>query len=902
MNSPRSSVNRHDVRKLSIPVRGHSVSRSNNIQVDGRDDLSSMDARQSIVGGARSVNDFKVSSISSVSSSGKSRRDSNNSDERSISSVSVRSSRLTKEQVQLEEARAISAAESIASSRSSTGKKSSTSSFVSIANTESKKNNNAHATSKTYADEFLRAALAAPTTRSTRRVGSNSGQFPSQATLTPSQSSYISAVGRDCDDFPEITSIPTDEIVDSYTRPTIGEPNEENEMTKSNQEGNDEEIEKVAAGETVVRNSRDQYTFGRLQARASKRRELLQQVPEDEDVANYHSTARASRIKHIRSLYLPLDNNRQESDPAPATSPTYRSTIANSVVSPNKEAAPSPVLSPVESYCPVVAKSVVSPSNQSSPANHSVQSFKPPVASTGSPMTYPNNNSPVVSPLASPSNQSAEKRCTIADTIDKYEVPCYQSVATNPNSLIASTVQSSCRKSTNSNAETHSNSTAELSEYRAKLFAKMLHLLDDVEHPGLHTKGNSSTQMSHEYSVQELRLIQQRTEEEMSKILNEFGKNRETTESKKDTLPACVVKESHDDYQDSCSQSERPLPPNVMMSEAITSKLSDITSPTAYYLDVDASSTIHAVENEEENQEATTRTLPPRLSPRKKKTPVFPALGGDDNLPIVEEIPIVTVDNGVTGNEAKMEETKNKSDNTVINPPANISPKPMNATVMECTQSVVSASQGFEATMNEHVLQHEEGGSNFREKNAEFDSPGDEVLASDMCTRIAVKSSSSPQNKPGDKLLLGISNTTRDAEFDSPDDEVLFTSTKPPISPRNQSRDKLLSASRNAARRTVQKQRQQEEDRFHDEILSAVSSSAGGAQELNDEVNQFVATFDLAENDNEQNLLNDNDGKDCPDKIVGTQQGEEVKFPINKEGMQLHVPTHEQCGAGCVVQ
>ena len=107
MNSPRSSVNRHDVRKLSIPVRGHSVSRSNNIQVDGRDDLSSMEARQSIVGGARSVNDFKVSSISSVSSSGKSRRDSNNSDERSISSVSVRSSRLTKEQVQLEEARAI---------------------------------------------------------------------------------------------------------------------------------------------------------------------------------------------------------------------------------------------------------------------------------------------------------------------------------------------------------------------------------------------------------------------------------------------------------------------------------------------------------------------------------------------------------------------------------------------------------------------------------------------------------------------------------------------------------------------------------------------------------------------------------------------------------------------------
>ena len=857
MNSPRSSVHRHDVRKLSIPVRGHSVSRSNNIEVDGRDDLSSVEARQSVVRCAQSVNDLKVSSISSVS------RDAN-SDERSISSASIRSSRLTKEQVLLEESRAISAAESIASSRMGTSKKISkisSSSSASIASVSSKKNDNAHSTSKTYADEFIRAALAAPTTRATRRAGSSLGQFPSQATLTPSQSSYASDVGRDCDDYPEITSIPTDEIVDSYTRPTIGEPNEENNMTKPEEGPNDE---KVSAGETVVRNSRDQYTFGRLQARASKRRELLQQVPEEDDVANYHSTVRASRIKHIRSLYLPLDNDRQNvqgSDSSPATSPTYRSTIANSVispvVSPIKEAAGSPVLSPVESYCPVVGKPVVSPSNKSSPTNHSVQSFKSSLISkTGSPMNCSTNNSPVISPVASPSNHSVEKRFTIEDNVDNQETSCYQSVGTNPNSLIASTVQSSGRKSTITNAV----STAELSEYRAKLFAKMLHLLDDVEQPGLRTKGNSSTQMSHEYSVQELRLIQQRTEEEMSKILNEFGRNKEMTETKKDTQPVSVVKQSHDDYQDSYSQSERPLPPNVMMSEAITSKLSDITSPTAYYLDVDASSTIHAVENEEENED-TPRALPPRpISPRKKKTPVFPALGGDDSLPIVEETPVMTGEKGLTSDEMKVEGSRNNSDDTKINPPPVISRKPMKATVIECTQSVVSASQGFEATMNENdILRCEEGVSNSRPEDAEFDSPGDEILASDVSPQVAIQPPNSPQNQPRDKLLVS-RNATQNAEFDSPDDEVLASdvspqiAAKPPISPQNQHRDKLLAISRNAARRTAKKQRKQEEDRFHDEILNAVSSSAGGVQELDEEVSQFVATFDLAENDDEQNF------------------------------------------------
>ena len=125
---------------------------------------------------------------------------------------------------------------------------------------------------------------------------------------------------------------------------------------------------------------------------------------------------------------------------------------------------------------------------------------------------------------------------------------------------------------------------------------------------------------------------------------------------------------------------------------------------------------------------------------------------------------------------------------------------------------------------------------------------------------------------------------------------------KPPISPQNQHRDKLLAISRNAARRTAKKQRKQEEDRFHDEILNAVSSSAGGVQELDEEVSQFVATFDLAENDDEQNLTNGVDGQDCPDKNVGMQQGGEVKFPVNEKEMQLHAPTHEQCGTGCVVQ
>ena len=977
------------------------TARSNNMAADGRDDASTAEARQ--------TNERSDSSSSSSVSPSTTGTHDVSADDRSVSSAPIRP-RLTKEQVQIEEAKAASSSMSVTSTRSSRSQRVSSSTSVS-----SKSNNEAEAivapkTPSTYADEYLRAALATPSSKPHRRSADASPSFPSSTAA--SQSSYTSDVGRIYDDPPEITSIPTDEIVDSYTRPTIGEPTDGREDLAA-----PEDEAKEPTETTTMRGSRDEYTFGRLQARASKRREMLEQVPEEEDVTNYHSVARASRIKNIRSLYLAVEE--VEEMKSPVVSPV-KSLLGQSVTSPVSQGGVcSPVNSPTkESYSPFLAHvpttknsplnsmeqrypidvssptsksvgdvvetvhspmnsalpslklrpgTVISPTNQSvasvarSPSNHSIGKTvgSPTNHSVGSVVGSPTNqsvangnavgsptnhsvanavgnptnqsvsNAPNASPVVSPSNYSVGNLSTIenhGEFTSNHSVN-NASVATGHNSKNTNTMQSTYgRKSSQTSSNSETQSTAELSEYRVKLFAKMLHLLDDVEHPGLHTSATRDSHRTYEYSVEELKLIQKRTEEEMSRILNEFDRSKtmgfqapkgEMTDLRQNiALGGTSVKDCHDDH-DYCSTAyeKGPPPPNVMMSEVIASKLSDITSPTTCQDNDNASHYYNAAaENDDEVIEGSSRNLPPRpSSPRKKRTPVFPVVGGEDGLPIVQEASDVaasvaksgSMDNtsrvpgshqsikrenssdGTTKVESSVDESNPiptspkspKSVNTINATEKVLTPKGLITTVIESIGSAnLSVAQGFEATMNGNTPKREQDQTVF--------------FGPDM-----------DEETPADKY------------------KVCLSGSEQVSSPQNEARDKLLAASRNAARRSVKKQRQQEEDRFHDDIMSAVSAAEEGGnhsttaiqqadenhstpeiQQLNDEVSSFIATFDVEVDEprvmNEDGSINE----EVATMLLaegGQEQLAQPSFPLQQQ--QLQAPTHNQCG-GCRVQ
>jgi hypothetical protein len=753
MNSPRSSIRRNDLQEEKLPIRGHSVARSNNISVDERDDASSVDVRQCNAWSSPSGSSSSVASTSSKTYNAKSA---------------------------------------------------------------------APKTSSTYADEYLRAALATPN-RPNRKAGDSFAPFPSNATLTPSQSSYLSDVGQVYDDPPEITSIPTDEIVDSYTRPTIGEPTEKDGNAESKPEGPEDEKVKVAPRETIARGSRDQYTFGRLQARASKRRELLQQVPEEEDLTNYHSTARASRIKNVRSLYIPPEHV-QKPEPSSVSSPNNRSTNSEAAESPTKVSMNSPT-----------NKSMMSSSNPSpvktrptaSPTNHSVQSKLSTIEHAVSPTNL--STSSGIATALSPSNRSTNNQAEQFATATSPEAspvtsPTNQSVnntselATIANSVAASAVTSPASQSFDRKTLASSKSD-ELSEYRAKLFAKMLHLLDDVEHPGLDANSTKGSRMSHEYSVAELKLIQKRTEEEMSRILNEFRGN--TPRAAKGgalerntgaTKAAKLRRESNEDQDCYQSDDEQNPPPGNVMTVGISSKLSDITSPTtcqdgsSVYIDMTGDRYV-CVENEDEIAEGSPRNLPPRPgSPRKKKMSVVSPTNGQENLPIVQE-----------STERTAVESPNK------------------------------------------------GG-----------------------TKSNVKA--------GSKMGSNIVNKT--------ESDYMSAEISQSVSPRSQTRDRLLAASRNAARRTVKKEKQRAEDDFYSEIMDSVSAAeADEVERLNAEATAFMATFDT-EVDDVPGLMNE-DGSINEDvalaflKVVDEDQ-QQPNAPTLQQ--QPNTPTHQHCGAGCVIQ
>ena len=823
MNSPRSridEINNAPISALTVKERGKTVS-----QIWPRADQSvtSIDARDDA--DARSVSSrcgthFQAISLSSVTISKSSLHD-----DASISS------RVTKDQVQREEALASSL--SAASQRSGSSRK-----------------------PRTYADEYLRAALT-PTTTRTRK------------SLDPTFPSSVAAVGEE--EPPEITSIPTDEIVDANTSP-FQDLEEKAQVDETLMRG---------SHETVVRSSRDLYTVGRLHARATKRRELLNKVDEEEEeVRNF----RRERLRNVRQLYVKVE---EESDSLgngggmvgkPVSSPSNRSepgSLSNGrgrsgTRSPSNRSGRSAVRSPTNNAGTVgAAGSVPSPTNARAVGSPKIQSMKSGRAS-------PENN---VSAAGSPTSMKCctlnPEKNTMSPANNASAVPASIKSGRHGNSsltdntsvtnAVSTTVKDTINSPNNNSVASPSNQSAvsrkssisssksdEVSEYRMQLFAKMLHLLDDVNHPkmdGSATKDSRNSERSHEYSVAELKLIQKRTEEEMSRILNEFDRNkRNKLRAAKKKAGLKEVTQNGD--QDLDSEDEKGPPPDkIMLPEVIASKLSDITSPTAcqdgsgVYLDDTPNNYYCVVTNE---YDLSPRILPPRhSSPRKKKVvPFFDLPIVQENLPIVQE-----------NSEGLEEHYKSVTDDTIY----------------EQQSAKVGVNKSLPQSLADSIT------------NSTDSSPQDEF------NRAAVSD-----------------NTLQD-ELDWADEDepgVMFSNKT--------AMDELLAASRGAARRTVKRERKKEEDLFHEGIMNAVSAAEEMQRldgDLMDEVYDLDESFDRnppgLESMNDPSFL---EGASVQETVDAGQEGlnqeesnleDRSQDPFGNQN-ELNIPTHEQCG--CLIQ
>ena len=109
---------------------------------------------------------------------------------------------------------------------------------------------------------------------------------------TQSKSTTISS--RQTDDIPDLSIVPTDEILDACAnnkKPTIPFVDDDDD--------------------NLSRDSRDQYQIGRLQARIKYRRELSREHVE-EDISPSLKSLRSKRINTIRNLYKPNDTKSGE--------------------------------------------------------------------------------------------------------------------------------------------------------------------------------------------------------------------------------------------------------------------------------------------------------------------------------------------------------------------------------------------------------------------------------------------------------------------------------------------------------------------------------------------------------------------------------------------------------------
>lgn len=290
-------------------------------------------------------------------------------------------------------------------------------------------------------------------------------------------------------DYPEVTSIPTDEIMDSFMKKPSA-------TAISNGEEEEEEEE-----DNLSRETRDQYQLGRLQARIDQRREMMpyRQHIEEDDSPNNYKTLRSTRIKTVRNLY----NYRNKADTKP---------------NPN-----------------------LKKSNSQSSTNYSCSS-------------------------------------------------------TAPSLMQGKTINSSTI------------SSAELSEYREKIFDKMIQMMNDLSHQDklqeddlTHIKDTIIIEsgVSCGGSAAELHQIQRLTEEEMTRILCEFEERNSLVASKDDKTKTLYVVLEDDGTPESFVEEDPPeikmevkkeskhkmeLLPSLVFQDvgimSITSKFSDVTSPT----------------------------------------------------------------------------------------------------------------------------------------------------------------------------------------------------------------------------------------------------------------------------------------------------------------------------------
>ena len=288
-------------------------------------------------------------------------------------------------------------------------------------------------------------------------------------------------------DYPEVTSIPTDEIMDSFMKKPSA-------TAISNGEEEEEEEE-----DNLSRETRDQYQLGRLQARIDQRREMMpyRQHIEEDDSPNNYKTLRSTRIKTVRNLY----NYRNKADTKP---------------NPN-----------------------LKKSNSQSSTNYSEEA---------------------------------------------------------PSLMQGKTINSSTI------------SSAELSEYREKIFDKMIQMLKDLSHQDklqeddlTHIKDTIIIEsgVSCGGSAAELHQIQRLTEEEMTRILCEFEERNSLVASKDDKTKTLYVVLEDDGTPESFVEEDPPeikmevkkeskhkmeLLPSLVFQDvgimSITSKFSDVTSPT----------------------------------------------------------------------------------------------------------------------------------------------------------------------------------------------------------------------------------------------------------------------------------------------------------------------------------
>ena len=337
-----------------------------------------------------------------------------------------------------------------------------------------------------------------------------------------SHSDVAIAADGSANDYPEITSIPTDEILDSSNR-------------KPSQTVSDED--------SISRDERDQYQLDRLKARIDQRAERSRDyIDEDDDSPNYKSL-RSSRIKNVRSLYSP--NTKDQS----GDTSTNGSTIPS---------------------------------------------------------------------------------------------------ITHGQTINSSTV-----------------SSAEISEYREKIFSKMLHMLNDLS-PNSDNIFQDDDTLSHIKdtvidesraccgSVEEFQLIQRLTEETMSRILHEFEQNNSLVEYEdpvvdNEGIPEDFAKEHESPQIETKTKVDHEFPPHVFRdigTMSITSKLSDVTSPTHHDgFEIDeispvshcrSMSSLHGSITNDHGQ----KKLHPSLSPAAAAAAKMAASNGTlQSLPCVMEVP-----------------------------------------------------------------------------------------------------------------------------------------------------------------------------------------------------------------------------------------------------------------------